>query len=1136
MQGNQVFIKICVTRSGNSLGLQYDEYSHAAKVAGHDLKGLEAVLSCMQANNGLHVPLTCIVDYKGYRALVMTAVPISAKTQINSSSYLNEELENFLTMQGKDLQEAKNKLEAAEEPQEKEKKERVVKAINEKIESERARRTQMVKDVDSVSKQIAAVLGLRKHSINDLGQIKKDIFFPKDLEIHEGYDGRLYALDFARLMPPEMPEGHAGRLFRLFRPEFMRARGFPLSSDAYDPHNITEKDFPAENQATRYLQNELIPHAVSSFSDSDQKDAATLKKYMHKHGINLRYLGLFLYHLRTKRPAIQGKVIQSEMVARAYTHVINGIMRKIESENFCKKLCIDKFRNILNYNSRNYLLKDLQEQLQKMYLPHLLDKTATASLFDNSNAEYWHNIIRNNSTAIVRRVSEMTGAKWDSEVLEQIEREGGNINQAQDVARLTFVPVEKTIAIQPTPEVHRANGDYMKAVQCYKAEVRIRKQILGPDHLRVAIALIYLSEAYLELNNSYGRTFAERYLLQAIAIYEKARRIKHVEMEYAIALERMAKFLLRYQERQTDKVDALLKDALAIKKELNDKTEIVKTMNLQAWADYRRGNYAGAKSKYLECIKTYKDYVSLTCSHASSLAITNSNLSLTMKKLGKFKEATALANHAMAVMKDLHNKTKSKVYKAHLATIEDNFGKIMESEALQQDKDKEKSLNATDIGQPAPKVAPQPRVAASSIHAPSPVVEQTGTTDFIGQARSKFESAYKCRREVFGGKHYLTAFSMDHVAQAETLADKLATILEVAIPLKTNKNANIRLSHTMQAFDRYKAALPILRTSLGPYHSSVGILLHNIAILLASQNNYSRAREAQKEALYILHRSYGQNHKQVIEAKKALDSYDDVHEKLPDPMKHDGMLPPDMRDPACFWAPYLDKNPNLTDTNKDFQTFVKLLSEAEAELEDVNTGLTEDLYESCQIIIQAKNLEEEKLAELPKNFFGRLEVSCGSLSNISISLCGRAPFELQDSDSIKNRFKPLPKPRMVDSNPQGRDPGPRQALPESITRIPTQKDPAPVTSTLSTLSIHGGPSASPKDAELAPTEKAKEEEKPYLENTPMTVEEAEEILNPLLRLLAESEWNEIINITRELVYENRLLASAERLPFANELE
>jgi hypothetical protein len=41
--------------------------------------------------------------------------------------------------------------------------------------------------------------------------------------------------------------------------------------------------------------------------------------------------------------------------------------------------------------------------------------------------------------------------------------------------------------------VHRANGDYLKAILCYKAEMRLKQQILGPDHLRVAIALIYLA-------------------------------------------------------------------------------------------------------------------------------------------------------------------------------------------------------------------------------------------------------------------------------------------------------------------------------------------------------------------------------------------------------------------------------------------------------------------------------------------------------------------------------------------------------------------------------------------------------------------------------------------------------------------
>jgi hypothetical protein len=74
---------------------------------------------------------------------------------------------------------------------------------------------------------------------------------------------------------------------------------------------------------------------------------------------------------------------------------------------------------------------------------------------------------------------------------------------------------------------------------------------------------------------------------------------------------------------------------------------------------------------------------------------------------------------------------------------------------------------------------------------------------------------------------------------------------------------------------RYEQALPILRKRLGKHHSSIGILLHNIAIWFARNNNYKRARTAQEEALYILYNTFGPLHQLVIAAKLALDFYNE---------------------------------------------------------------------------------------------------------------------------------------------------------------------------------------------------------------------------------------------------------------------
>lgn len=121
--GRQIFIKVATTDTG--VTKYYEEYCQAAKVvctvenfkilcicnniymqAGHDLKSLSYVLASV--NKSLHAPLMCVVDYKyvlkqyvilsfvqfsnctlisrGYRALVMTAVPIR-DNRINTKQF-----------------------------------------------------------------------------------------------------------------------------------------------------------------------------------------------------------------------------------------------------------------------------------------------------------------------------------------------------------------------------------------------------------------------------------------------------------------------------------------------------------------------------------------------------------------------------------------------------------------------------------------------------------------------------------------------------------------------------------------------------------------------------------------------------------------------------------------------------------------------------------------------------------------------------------------------------------------------------------------------------------------------------------------------------------------------------------------
>jgi hypothetical protein len=55
----------------------------AAKVAGHELRGCMSYYNC--AVPGLAVPLMCLVDYRGFRLIAITVLPIG---QLQSSSFV----------------------------------------------------------------------------------------------------------------------------------------------------------------------------------------------------------------------------------------------------------------------------------------------------------------------------------------------------------------------------------------------------------------------------------------------------------------------------------------------------------------------------------------------------------------------------------------------------------------------------------------------------------------------------------------------------------------------------------------------------------------------------------------------------------------------------------------------------------------------------------------------------------------------------------------------------------------------------------------------------------------------------------------------------------------------------------------
>mgnify|MGYP001145372330 CR=1 FL=1 len=137
--------------SVDRFGIYGKDDEMSAKAAAHELKGFKEVFESRIP--GLCIPLMCIIDYRGFRLIAMSILPLQTLVYGSQNS-------------GKDVH-ASDAL------------------MNEKME------------------QLAKTLNLKGHQSGLTNS--KFLYGPCDMEGHRGIDQRLYLLDLHRLFPPEKP-------------------------------------------------------------------------------------------------------------------------------------------------------------------------------------------------------------------------------------------------------------------------------------------------------------------------------------------------------------------------------------------------------------------------------------------------------------------------------------------------------------------------------------------------------------------------------------------------------------------------------------------------------------------------------------------------------------------------------------------------------------------------------------------------------------------------------------------------------------------------------------------------------------------------------------------------------------------
>ena len=222
---NEVLFKFATDTQGI---FDNDDYA-ASKVAGHDLKGLMAYLSCGIPE--LRVPLMAVVDFLGFRLTAMSMLPIDPQTLVYGTGDGGRKILNSDA------------------------------------------------NMSAMMEITAKRLNLRPH-ICGLKSQAKMLYSAADVEGHKGRDGRYYIIDFSRTFPPTEPDNRypCGHLYQLFRPEFLAQYSTSLCPDAYSGFIREDPNRKEYNSsvvaATQHLIQKAIPPLVTNLENllNDEKD------------------------------------------------------------------------------------------------------------------------------------------------------------------------------------------------------------------------------------------------------------------------------------------------------------------------------------------------------------------------------------------------------------------------------------------------------------------------------------------------------------------------------------------------------------------------------------------------------------------------------------------------------------------------------------------------------------------------------------------------------------------------------------------------------------------------------------------------------------------------------------------------
>jgi hypothetical protein len=282
----------------------------AMKAAGHELLGLMSYYNCQIP--GLSLPLMALINYRGFRLVALSLLPIDKTTLIYGSSDGGQH----------------------------------VRATIPKF--------------NLLMEQAAAILNLKAHLV---GMNSKAILHAAgDIEGHYGKDKRSYLVDFARVFPPQLKmrrDRKPRHLYELLRPELVKSNPKPLSSDAltgwgtHDPENCKIHNTEVK-EATLRLYFEVIPKFAERLNKLtyNEMENVRLIEECHREGINIRHLGFV--RASVSNPEVRQMILMI-CITRVLKNKLNARLRdklrkiKVPSEEPYRKVILAILNKVLDY-------------------------------------------------------------------------------------------------------------------------------------------------------------------------------------------------------------------------------------------------------------------------------------------------------------------------------------------------------------------------------------------------------------------------------------------------------------------------------------------------------------------------------------------------------------------------------------------------------------------------------------------------------------------------------------------------------------------------------------------------------------------------------------------------------------------